>query len=55
VSWIDNLVRPWVISGVSKIPFLLVPFVLRVILAILLAQWCSGAADGEALPPRRQE
>jgi len=26
VSWIDNLVRPLVISGVAKIPFLLVLF-----------------------------
>lgn len=60
VSWIDNLVRPWVISGVAKIPFLLVLFgvlgglaafgliglfVGPVILAILLALWREWAAD----------
>ena len=54
VSWIDNLVRPLVISGVARIPFLLVLFgvlgglaafgliglfVGPVILAILLALW----------------
>ena len=54
VSWIDNLVRPLVISGVAKIPFRLVLFgvlgglaafgliglfVGPVILAILLALW----------------
>ncbi len=70
VSWIDNLVRPWVISGVSKIPFLLVLFgvlgglaafgliglfVGPVILAILLALWREWAADGEAQPTRPQE
>ena len=26
VSWIDNLVRPWIISGVAHSPFLLVMF-----------------------------
>lgn len=67
VSWIDNLVRPWVISGVSKIPFLLVLFgvlgglaafgliglfVGPVILAILLALWREWAADGETDAPR---
>ena len=67
VSWIDNLVRPWVISGVSKIPFLLVMFgvlggfaafgliglfVGPVILAILLALWREWAADGETYAPR---
>lgn len=60
VSWIDNLVRPLVISGVAKIPFLLVLFgvlgglvafgliglfVGPVILAILLALWREWAAD----------
>ncbi len=59
VSWIDNLVRPLVISGVAKIPFLLVLFgvlgglaafgliglfVGPVILAILLALWREWAA-----------
>ncbi len=54
VSWVDNLVRPWVISGVAKTPFLLVLFgvlgglaafgliglfVGPVVLAILLALW----------------
>ena len=54
VSWIDNLLRPLIISGVAKIPFLLVLFgvlgglaafgliglfVGPVILAILLALW----------------
>ena len=60
VSWIDNLVRPLVISGVAKIPFLLVLFgvlgglaafgliglfVGPVILAILLALWREWATD----------
>ena len=59
VGWIDNLVRPLVISGVAKIPFLLVLFgvlgglaafgliglfVGPVILAILLALWREWAA-----------
>lgn len=63
VSWIDNLVRPLVISGVSRIPFLLVLFgvlgglaafgliglfVGPVILAILLALWREWAAAAEA-------
>ena len=54
VSWVDNLVRPWVISGVAKTPFQLVLFgvlgglaafgliglfVGPVVLAILLALW----------------
>jgi len=54
VSWIDNLVRPMVISGVAKIPFLLVLFgvlgglaafgliglfVGPVVLAVVLALW----------------
>ena len=58
VSWIDNLVRPLVISGVARIPFLLVLFgvlgglaafgliglfVGPVILAILLALWREWA------------
>ena len=60
VSWIDNLVRPLVISGVAKIPFLLVLFgvlgglaafgliglfVGPLILAILLALWREWVAD----------
>ena len=58
VSWIDNLVRPLVISGIAKIPFLLVLFgvlgglvafgliglfVGPVSLAILLALWREWA------------
>ena len=58
VSWIDNLVRPLVISGVARIPFLLVLFgvlgglaafgliglfVGPVILAVLLALWREWA------------
>lgn len=64
-----NLVRPLVISGVSRIPFLLVLFgvlgglaafgliglfVGPVILAILLALWREWAAHGEAQPTRPQ-
>ncbi len=59
ISWIDNLVRPMVISGVAKIPFLLVLFgvlgglaafgliglfVGPVILAVLLALWREWTA-----------
>ncbi|MBA4253017.1 MAG: AI-2E family transporter [Comamonadaceae bacterium] len=59
VSWIDNLVRPLIISGVSKVPFLIVLFgvlgglgafgliglfVGPVILAVLLAVWREWAA-----------
>ena len=59
ISWIDNLVRPLVISGVAKIPFLLVLFgglaafglvglfVGPVVLAILLALWREWAAGNE--------
>lgn len=65
VSWIDNLVRPLVISGVSKAPFLLVLFgvlgglaafgliglfVGPVALAVLLAIWREWAGDAEAPP-----
>ena len=60
ISWIDNLVRPLVISGVAKIPFVIVLFgvlgglaafgliglfVGPVILAILLALWREWTAD----------
>ncbi len=60
VSWIDNLVRPMVISGVANIPFLLVLFGVLgglaafgliglflgpVILAVLLALWREWAAS----------
>ena len=67
VSWIDNLVRPLIISGVAKIPFLLVLFgvlgglaafgliglfVGPVILAILLALWREWAnANAGRLEP----
>ena len=67
VSWIDNLVRPLVISGVAKIPFLLVLFgvlgglaafgliglfVGPVTLAILLALWREWAtANAGRLDP----
>ncbi len=62
VSWIDNLVRPMVISGVSKIPFLLVLFGVLgglsafgliglflgpVILAILLALWREWVSQNQ--------
>jgi predicted PurR-regulated permease PerM len=62
VSWIDNLVRPMVISGVAKIPFLLVLFgvlgglaafgfiglfIGPVILAILLALWREWVSQNE--------
>jgi len=65
VSWIDNLVRPLVISGVARIPFLLVLFgvlgglaafgliglfVGPVILAILLALWREWASAAETPP-----
>lgn len=64
VSWVDNLVRPLVISGVAKIPFLLVLFgvlgglmafgliglfVGPVALAVLLALWREWVADNVAL------
>ena len=60
ISWIDNLVRPLIISGVAKIPFLIVLygvlgglaafglvglFVGPVILAILLALWREWTAS----------
>ena len=60
ISWIDNLVRPLVISSVAGIPFMLVLFgvfgglaafgliglfVGPVILAVLLALWREWAAD----------
>ena len=68
VSWIDNLVRPLVISGVAKIPFLLVLFgvlgglaafgliglfVGPVILAILLALWREWATVNAGRLDRR--
>lgn len=71
VSWIDNLVRPLVISGVAKIPFLLVLFgvlgglaafgliglfVGPVILAILLALWREWVSlNAEPAPRARKD
>lgn len=63
VSWIDNLVRPLIISGVSNVPFVIVLFgvlgglgafgliglfVGPVILAVLLAVWREWAASEAA-------
>ena len=60
ISWIGNLVRPLIIRGIAKIPFLLVfygvleglaafgligLFVGPVILAILLALWREWTAN----------
>jgi predicted PurR-regulated permease PerM len=68
VSWIDNLVRPMVISGVANIPFLLVLFgvlgglaafgliglfVGPVVLAVVLALWREWTAVIELPPVRR--
>ena len=65
ISWIDNLVRPLVISGVAKIPFVVVLFgvfgglaafgliglfVGPLILAILLALWREWTADNAHHP-----
>lgn len=61
VSWIDNIVRPYVISSATRIPFLLVMFgvlgglaafglvglfVGPVILAVLIAVWREWLAEG---------
>jgi len=69
VSWIDNLVRPLIISGVSNVPFLIVLFgvlgglgafgliglfVGPVILAVLLAIWREWATS-EAAAARAAE
>jgi predicted PurR-regulated permease PerM len=63
VSWIDNIVRPLVISGATRIPFLLVMFgvlgglaafglvglfIGPVILAILMAVWREWLAEKRA-------
>jgi predicted PurR-regulated permease PerM len=65
VSWIDNIVRPLVISSASRIPFLLVVFgvlgglgafglvglfVGPVILAVLLAVWREWLAESRKAP-----
>lgn len=67
VSWVDNLVRPLVISGATRIPFLLVMFGVLgglttfgfvglflgpVILAVMLAVWREWLEEHEALHPR---
>jgi predicted PurR-regulated permease PerM len=64
VSWVDNLVRPLVISGATRIPFLLVMFGVLgglttfgfvglflgpVILAVMLAVWREWLDEHEAL------
>ncbi len=61
VSWIDNIIRPIVISGVTEVPFLLVMFgvlgglgafgliglfIGPVILAVLLAVWREWQTNG---------
>lgn len=63
ISWIDNIVRPLVISNASRVPFLLVMFgvlggvaafglvglfVGPVILAVLMAVWREWLAEKEA-------
>jgi predicted PurR-regulated permease PerM len=63
VSWIDNLVRPLVISGATRIPFLLVLFgvlgglgafglvglfIGPVILAVSIAIWREWLAEKRA-------
>lgn len=68
VSWIDNIVRPLVISGATRIPFLLVMFgvlgglaafglvglfIGPVILAVLIAVWREWLADQR--PPEPPE
>ena len=64
VSWVDNLVRPMVISGASRVPFLLVMFgvlggvaafgliglfVGPVILAVMMAVWREWLGGEAAL------
>lgn len=63
VSWIDNIIRPMVISGATKVPFLLIMFgvlgglgafgmvglfIGPVILAVLLAVWREWLAQVQA-------
>lgn len=65
VSWVDNLVRPLVISSATRIPFLLVMFGVLgglaafglvglflgpVILAVLMAVWHEWLEESELLP-----
>lgn len=65
VSWVDNLVRPLVISNATQIPFLLVMFGVLgglaafglvglflgpVILAVLMAVWREWLAESDLMP-----
>ena len=67
VSWIDNVVRPLVISGAAQIPFLLVLFgvlgglvafglvglfIGPVVLAVILAVWREWNAERRATAPK---
>ncbi len=69
VSWIDNVIRPWVISGATKIPFLLIMFgvlgglasfgmvgvfVGPVVLAVLLAVWREWLHQ-KSIEPEQEE
>jgi predicted PurR-regulated permease PerM len=66
VSWVDNLVRPLVISSATRIPFLLVMFGVLggvvafgliglflgpVVLAVLMAVWREWLEDQDSLAP----
>jgi predicted PurR-regulated permease PerM len=68
VSWVDNLVRPLVISNATRIPFLLVMFGVLgglaafglvglflgpVVLAVLMAVWREWLEESELAPPCR--
>lgn len=69
VSWVDNLVRPLVISNATQIPFLLVMFGVLgglaafglvglflgpVILAVLMAVWREWLAESDLMPQTPQ-
>jgi len=66
VSWVDNIVRPLVISGAAQIPFLLVLFgvlgglaafglvglfIGPVVLAVILAVWREWNAERRVSDP----
>lgn len=61
VSWVDNLVRPLVISNATRIPFLLVMFGVLgglvglflgpVVLAVLMAVWREWIEESDLKPP----
>lgn len=70
VSWVDNLVRPLVISNATRIPFLLVMFGVLgglaafglvglflgpVVLAVLMAVWREWLEEADLRPPMRSE